>query len=695
MAKTFDVGITLGGRDEFSAVAKKAENALDRLQKTAAGKTRNAFERLNRETLSGLRKTLGGITKTVFSLQGALVGLGIGLAAISFIKTAETMEVYQAQLETTLGSTEKAVERLEWVKKFAATTPFEIEGLVEATVRLEAYGINATNVMRTIGDTAGSMGKDIMLAVEAVADAQTGEFERLKEFGVKAIQDAGKTYFLYTDKHGKEQRALVDRNNRGIITSTLMGIWNERYAGGMEKMSITWRGMMSNLMDYWTQFKDQVMKSGVFEFLKTGLREVLSWINRMKETGQLDVWASEMGKSIVNTLSAVGKVIVRLPEMFNKSMSRIKKIVAFAMQVVSETVLHTAEVILHVMGALVIGKDDIFTRQAEKIKGIRESIDDLTVSALEGAYSNDTAALSWEKFSERAIASIENVRKESEKLTEAQLKDAAAAKEQADRKKGLGQEEPQLASPVITYDADQEIDPKTMEYFEKQMEATRKHQDAIAAIMDEYRFRNLEASGFEHEAKMERLRIQHEQEIEILRQHGASQGQIDQVMAMQRLAVERQFQAQRADAVAKGASAVQQLFPKFKAAALWDAAVNAKGAIIKAWNSAPFPWNLPAVFETSRSVASLLGTMKSIGPGGGGSVGGTSVGGGGTGGSFRSSATGQAKTPVSITIRLPAGSGQLYTEDDVVEILKTALPRAVRETSGQMEDVTLLYERNN
>jgi hypothetical protein len=30
------------------------------------------------------------------------------------------------------------------------------------------------------------MGKDMMQMIEAVADASTGEFERLKEFGIKA-----------------------------------------------------------------------------------------------------------------------------------------------------------------------------------------------------------------------------------------------------------------------------------------------------------------------------------------------------------------------------------------------------------------------------------------------------------------------------------------------------------------------------
>ena len=79
---------------------------------------------------------------------------------------------------------------MSWIREFAASTPFEVPGLVEASVRLEAYGLNAKKYMRTLGDTAGAMGKPIMSAVEMVADASQGEFERLKEFGLRGLDVA-------------------------------------------------------------------------------------------------------------------------------------------------------------------------------------------------------------------------------------------------------------------------------------------------------------------------------------------------------------------------------------------------------------------------------------------------------------------------------------------------------------------------
>lgn len=74
---------------------------------------------------------------------------------------------------------QKAAKMMAWAVEFANKTPFETDSVVEATVRLQSYGIEAQSVMTQIGDMAGVMNKDLMQAVEAVADAQTGELERL------------------------------------------------------------------------------------------------------------------------------------------------------------------------------------------------------------------------------------------------------------------------------------------------------------------------------------------------------------------------------------------------------------------------------------------------------------------------------------------------------------------------------------
>ena len=59
--------------------------------------------------------------------------------------------------------------------------------------------------MRKLGDLASSTGKDFDQLAEAIIDAQTGEFERLKEFGIRASKQGDEVKFTF-----KEVETQVD-----------------------------------------------------------------------------------------------------------------------------------------------------------------------------------------------------------------------------------------------------------------------------------------------------------------------------------------------------------------------------------------------------------------------------------------------------------------------------------------------------
>jgi len=66
------------------------------------------------------------------------------------------------------------------------------------------------------------------------------------------------------------------------------------------------------------------------------------------------------------------------------------------------------------------------------------------------------------------------------------------------------------------------------------------------------------------------------------------------------------------------AGAIGGAFEENSTAAKAMAVIDGVGAVIKAWNSAPFPYNLPAVAITGASVASLLSDIGESAPSGGG-----------------------------------------------------------------------------
>ncbi|MDD5406015.1 MAG: tape measure protein [Sulfurovaceae bacterium] len=232
---------------------KKSQSQLSNLQRTAMQ----------------AKDTIANFAKAAAGLWVVKQGIDLATAAVaSFVDTAAQFEQFETTLTSITGSSEQAKQSMKWIQDFAAQTPFNIDKVTEAFVKMKAYGLDPQDgTLKALGNTAAAMGKDIVDAVEAMADAVTGENERLKEFGIKASQAGQKVAYSWADSSGK-MRNISIANNKDIIQSTLTAIFNEKYAGAMEAQSKTWKGMVSNLEDTWTIFKKDVMNEGLFTYLK-------------------------------------------------------------------------------------------------------------------------------------------------------------------------------------------------------------------------------------------------------------------------------------------------------------------------------------------------------------------------------------------------------------------------------------------
>jgi len=252
--------------------------------------------------LGKIGKTSARAAKFAIKATTAIAGVGVATGALfkrTFVDTAASFERFEAILTTVEGSSEKAKKSMDWVSDFAAKTPFELTAVTDAFVKMRAFGLEPTEgLLETLGNTASAMGKPLEQAVEAVADATTGEFERLKEFGIKASTEGKKAIFSFTDAAGEQRFKSVDKANRKQIQSTLEAIWNQKYKGAMELQSKTWSGMTSNVSDQWTRFQNKVMSKGVFDTMKNRLSGILGSIDEMEQNGSLDRIAERMANVI-------------------------------------------------------------------------------------------------------------------------------------------------------------------------------------------------------------------------------------------------------------------------------------------------------------------------------------------------------------------------------------------------------------
>ena len=188
----------------------------------------------------------------------AMRGLSTAIKAIPFVlgfeaarrfvtglfnANAESQRLH-ASLKTVTGSTEAAMAAFDMIREFAKTTPYELTEVVEAFIRLKSVGLDAgMESLRSYGNTAAATGRSLMQFIEAVADAATGEFERLRDFGITASSQGDKVAFTF--------RGVTTevRKNAAEVTKYLLGIGNTDYASGMAEQADTLYGKLSNLAD--------------------------------------------------------------------------------------------------------------------------------------------------------------------------------------------------------------------------------------------------------------------------------------------------------------------------------------------------------------------------------------------------------------------------------------------------------------
>jgi|GEM_PF-1476311 len=310
------MGARLQLRDAFSSPLRFiTQNVTRATQQTnyyrdANGRLRDEMGRFARharqtqESLQHIGAEAGRTQGRIVSLRGAIMAVAGGVAVKKgfdwLVQGNADMETYQNTLAVVLKSQQKAADTLAWASTFAAQTPFEIPEVVEATTKLASYGMEAQKVLGITGDMASVMGKSLDQAVEAIADAQTGELERLKEFGItKAMIEAqgAKMGATLVNKSGQ----ITDQK---AFNAALFSLMEDRYRGGMELQSKTFKGMVSNASDFIGTMGRQ-LGAPLFDKLKAGLGETMDWVQRLKGTGQLDAWI----RNVQNAAGAAWRVM--------------------------------------------------------------------------------------------------------------------------------------------------------------------------------------------------------------------------------------------------------------------------------------------------------------------------------------------------------------------------------------------------
>jgi hypothetical protein len=187
-----------------------------------------------------------GLVKSAF-LAGAVIEFAkqVWDVGMQVFNLTAKFEKYETVLKNALGSQEKATAALKMLKEIAATTPFSLDEMTASFNKMVNRGLLPTSAeMKKLSDLAASQGKDFDQLTEAVLDAQMGEGERLKEFGIKMKKEGDNVSLSF-----KGQTTNVKNNEQAIYEAIVaMGEYNG-VAGVTSEVSDKLSGKQSNLGD--------------------------------------------------------------------------------------------------------------------------------------------------------------------------------------------------------------------------------------------------------------------------------------------------------------------------------------------------------------------------------------------------------------------------------------------------------------
>ena len=206
---------------------------------TARDETSRAFRTMQ----SNLGKVESAFLN-VAKVAGALGAVFAGAFVRDLVSVNKEFQSLKASLITFTGSVENADGAFKILQEFAKNTPFSLQEVVGSFNLLVSQGIKPTEKqLMAFADISGGTSKSIMQFAEAVADASVGEFERLKEFGIKASKEGDNVTLRIGDL------SKTVNNDSASIVAALTDIANTNFAGGAERQAQTLGGAITNLRD--------------------------------------------------------------------------------------------------------------------------------------------------------------------------------------------------------------------------------------------------------------------------------------------------------------------------------------------------------------------------------------------------------------------------------------------------------------
>ena len=251
-----------------------------------------------KQALSGVQKNLGNLKKSVFSLKGALVGLGAGAVVKSFVDVGKEVESLQVRFKFLFGSVEEGQIAFDNLAKFAGRVPFSLEEISRASGNLAVVADDANDLNRILeitGNVAAVTGLDFETTSSQIQRAFSGGIgaaDLFRERGVRALL-------------GFQAGAKVTAEETIARFEELFS-GDGQFANATKDLATTLEGTLSMIGDKYFNFQKDVA-TGFFDELKGEFGDLNKFLEDNEQ--QIKDIATAIGENFAGALTTTSDVI--------------------------------------------------------------------------------------------------------------------------------------------------------------------------------------------------------------------------------------------------------------------------------------------------------------------------------------------------------------------------------------------------
>ena len=313
MAST-SIEIEIKALDNASKALDKIEKSLSPLNRKV-GKLDKEFDKVDKS----INRASGSFGKFKGLLAGAITVGGIAAFGKSVVDASSKAEDLKTALQTVTGSAGEADKAFKFIRDFTETTPFQVDQVAQAFLKLKAAGLEPSIETLTMFGDVAAVTNDKVGALEAITDLYSRtvagglgleELDRLADRGIPV-------YDILTKKIGitRQEVSEFGKTAEGAakITQALTEGFNERFGGGMERSADNLSTRFSTLSDTIEGLLIKVGEGGLADAINVAVSKFTDFLKANEDL------ALSLGEKLGKAVVAVTDGIIFLFENADKA----------------------------------------------------------------------------------------------------------------------------------------------------------------------------------------------------------------------------------------------------------------------------------------------------------------------------------------------------------------------------------------